>query len=228
MFLCRRECPTDRRSFRMRAGEETADEGLQLCQRETIHGWDGTREWRARLREVPNLDQNLEALRGQSPDPSSLLHPSLSPPSNHHPIASSIMQLFLKSQYTAVVDIDDLIALAHEAVRLSHIPTESLSLSSRGRLLLSPQDFSTLTKDDTIHAVHRMSGGAPKKRCEHKDCSVPALRNLNCSLCAGQFCSKHRLLEQHACSGLASCKDELRRANQVKLESERCVAPKVV
>lgn len=138
------------------------------------------------------------------------------------------MQLFIRSDSTAVLRVNDLSILPEEIARLTHITRNALSLSSRGRALRTTEDFERLAGDDTIHVMHRMPGGALKKRCQQSDCTAPALRNLNCSLCAGQFCSKHRLLEQHACSGLASCKDELRRANQAKLESERCVAPKVV
>ena len=138
------------------------------------------------------------------------------------------MQLFLKSQNTTVLQVEDLSALPTLIADRTGTDLDSLLLSSRGRLLTSRQDFYTLSRDDTIHVSHRIPGGALKKRCQQVDCTSPALRNLNCSLCAGQFCSKHRLLEQHACSGLANCKDQLRRANQAKLESERCVAPKVV
>lgn len=138
------------------------------------------------------------------------------------------MQLFIKSDSTAVLRINDLSVLPDEIARLTHISTDALSLSSGGRPLRTIEDFQGLSRDDTVHVVHRVLGGAVKKRCQQSDCTAAALRNLNCSLCAGQFCAKHRLLEQHACSGLASCKDELRRANQAKLESERCVAPKVV
>lgn len=138
------------------------------------------------------------------------------------------MQFFIKSDSTRVLRIQDISSLPAEISRMTHIDLDSLSLSHAGRSLCTLQDFVSLQEDETIHATHRTLGGALKKRCQQSDCTSPALRNLNCSLCAGQYCAKHRLLEQHACSGLASCKDELRRANQAKLESERCVAPRVV
>ena len=44
----------------------------------------------------------------------------------------------------------------------------------------------------------------PKKlRCTAKDCREPAQRIVgDCTFCNGHFCGKHRLLEDHKCSGL--------------------------
>lgn len=44
----------------------------------------------------------------------------------------------------------------------------------------------------------------PKKlRCSAKDCREPAQRIVgDCSFCNGHFCGRHRLLEDHKCSGL--------------------------
>ncbi|KAH8713119.1 AN1-type zinc finger protein TMC1 [Beauveria bassiana] len=45
---------------------------------------------------------------------------------------------------------------------------------------------------------------APKKiRCNAKDCREAAQRIVgDCGFCNGHFCGKHRLLEDHKCSGL--------------------------
>lgn len=44
----------------------------------------------------------------------------------------------------------------------------------------------------------------PKKlRCTAKECREPAQRIVgDCTFCNGHFCGKHRLLEDHKCSGL--------------------------
>lgn len=44
---------------------------------------------------------------------------------------------------------------------------------------------------------------AKKLRCNTKDCREAAQRIVgDCTFCNGHFCGKHRLLEDHKCSGL--------------------------
>jgi hypothetical protein len=44
---------------------------------------------------------------------------------------------------------------------------------------------------------------AKKIRCTHKDCKEAAQRIIgDCGFCNGTFCGKHRLLEDHKCTGL--------------------------
>ncbi|CCE28241.1 hypothetical protein E4U22_004474 [Claviceps purpurea] len=64
---------------------------------------------------------------------------------------------------------------------------------------------------------------APKKiRCSLKECREPAQRIIgDCGFCSGQFCGKHRLLEDHKCSGLEDCKKQSHERNAAQLESER-------
>ena len=71
-------------------------------------------------------------------------------------------------------------------------------------------------------------GGGPKKiRCAFKDCKDQAQRIVgDCSFCQGQFCGKHRMLEDHKCSGLEDCKKESHERNAVKLNSERTMVVK--
>ena len=137
------------------------------------------------------------------------------------------MQLLLKHDKTLIIHADHIQDVSLQASSLTGIPEAALLLTHNGRIL-SSDSLATMDNDSMIHVTHKLIGGGPKKRCQHAECSAPALRGLDCSLCAGQFCGKHRLLEQHSCAGLANCKEELRRANQAKLERERCVAPKVV
>ncbi|KAH6609640.1 hypothetical protein Trco_002986 [Trichoderma cornu-damae] len=76
----------------------------------------------------------------------------------------------------------------------------------------------------------------PKKlRCTAKDCREPAQRIVgDCTFCNGHFCGKHRLLEDHKCSGLEDtlaspvsdiayiqCKKQSHERNAAQLEAER-------
>lgn len=63
----------------------------------------------------------------------------------------------------------------------------------------------------------------PKKlRCTHKECKEFAQRIIgDCSFCNGHYCGKHRMLEDHKCTGLEDCKKESYERNAIKLESER-------
>lgn len=74
---------------------------------------------------------------------------------------------------------------------------------------------------------------APKKakkksRCSFKLCTAAPLRMVgSCSHCAGKFCAKHRLLEDHMCLGLQYCKDNAHERNAMKLQSESTIASRV-
>ncbi|GAO17941.1 hypothetical protein UVI_02026810 [Ustilaginoidea virens] len=70
------------------------------------------------------------------------------------------------------------------------------------------------------HTYHQM---APKKiRCGAKECREPAQRIVgDCGFCNGHFCGKHRLLEDHKCSGLEDCKKQSHERNAAQLEAER-------
>ncbi len=70
----------------------------------------------------------------------------------------------------------------------------------------------------------------PKKiRCSFKDCKEQAQRIVgDCGFCGGKFCGKHRLLEEHKCSGLEDCREEGRERNKQTLEAERTVVVKGV
>ncbi|KAJ5575116.1 hypothetical protein N7450_009015 [Penicillium hetheringtonii] len=71
---------------------------------------------------------------------------------------------------------------------------------------------------------------APRKpRCSFKECKEAAQRIVgDCSFCHGHFCSKHRMLETHSCTGLEDCKKESHARNADKLNSERTVVVKGV
>ncbi|KAL6922009.1 hypothetical protein FSHL1_005977 [Fusarium sambucinum] len=63
----------------------------------------------------------------------------------------------------------------------------------------------------------------PKRiRCTAATCREPAQRIVgDCTFCQGHFCGKHRLLEDHKCTGLEDCKKQSYERNAVQLESER-------
>ncbi|PKY08905.1 hypothetical protein P168DRAFT_314948 [Aspergillus campestris IBT 28561] len=61
-----------------------------------------------------------------------------------------------------------------------------------------------------------------KPRCNFKECKEAAQRIVgDCSFCSGHFCSKHRMLEAHSCTGLEDCKKESHARNADKLNNER-------
>ena len=89
------------------------------------------------------------------------------------------------------------------------LPESSLRLVHAGKHL-SNSPTSTLTdyhigRESTIHLAAPLRGGMPPKkiRCTHKDCKEAAQRIIgDCGFCSGHFCGKHRLLEDHKCTGL--------------------------
>ncbi|RYP03881.1 hypothetical protein DL768_001270 [Monosporascus sp. mg162] len=61
-----------------------------------------------------------------------------------------------------------------------------------------------------------------KPRCTFKDCKSAAQRIVgDCGFCDGHYCAKHRLLEDHKCTGLEDCKKESHERNANQLNSER-------
>lgn len=74
---------------------------------------------------------------------------------------------------------------------------------------------------------------APKKkvkknRCSFKSCSSTPLRMVgDCGHCHGKFCAKHRLLEDHVCTGLQFCKESAHERNALKLQSESTITSRV-
>lgn len=72
-------------------------------------------------------------------------------------------------------------------------------------------------------------GGMPPKKikCTFGSCKESAQRIVgDCSFCQGHFCGKHRMLEDHKCSGLEDCKKESHERNADTLNTQRTVAVK--
>ncbi|KAJ5314360.1 Arp2/3 complex subunit [Penicillium atrosanguineum] len=96
--------------------------------------------------------------------------------------------------------------------------------------LSTPILFTAASPSQPPHPTPSTYIMAPRKpRCNFKECKEAAQRIVgDCSFCAGHFCSKHRMLEAHSCSGLEDCKKESHARNADKLNSERTVVVKGV
>ena len=109
------------------------------------------------------------------------------------------------------------------------IPASTLRLTLAGRHLTSTSSEPTLESrnilpNSTLQLSLPILGGMPPKkiRCTFKDCKEVAQRIVgDCGFCSGHFCGKHRMLEDHKCSGLEDCKKESHERNAIKLNSER-------
>lgn len=80
--------------------------------------------------------------------------------------------------------------------------------------------------------VGKKSPGLKKKKkknqCYHDKCTSVASKFIgDCNFCKGHFCARHRLMENHACAGLTSCKEQMHQRNADKLESEQTQAQKI-
>ncbi|MCJ1374410.1 hypothetical protein MMC20_005642 [Loxospora ochrophaea] len=107
-----------------------------------------------------------------------------------------------------------------------HLTTPSSSTSSTPEATLSSLN---IHPSSTIHLSLPIRGGMPPKkiRCTFKDCKEAAQRIVgDCGFCSGHFCGKHRMLEDHKCSGLENCKKESHERNADKLNSERTLVVK--
>lgn len=67
-----------------------------------------------------------------------------------------------------------------------------------------------------------------RKRCSFPTCTSMPLRGVgSCGNCDGQFCSRHRLMEQHKCVGLQGCKQQLHERSAHKLQQQQTISHKV-
>lgn len=101
-----------------------------------------------------------------------------------------------------------------------------------GAIPLSSRSSSNSSVTSTGQSSRRVTKKTTKKKkknaCYFDTCSSAASKFIgDCNFCKGHFCSKHRLMENHACNGLTSCKEQLHQRNADKLEAEQTKAPKI-
>lgn len=113
------------------------------------------------------------------------------------------------------------------SLRLS-TPPSTLRLTHAGHHLTPSTSLATMPQNATLALSFPIRGGAPKKtRCTFKDCKEAAQKIVgDCSFCQGKFCGKHRMLEDHKCTGLEDCKKESHERNADRLNAERTIAVK--
>jgi hypothetical protein len=125
--------------------------------------------------------------------------PSLSIPANNPPAIPLIVPTEIT--HTNLLTLLSLrTSLPASGLRLVHAG-KHLSPSSPDTTLLSQG----IKPESTLHLAAPLRGGMPPKkvRCTHKDCREVAQRIVgDCGFCNGRFCGKHRLLEDHKCTGL--------------------------
>ncbi|EHN00264.1 YOR052C-like protein [Saccharomyces kudriavzevii IFO 1802] len=108
---------------------------------------------------------------------------------------------------------------------------KSDSGSVLGAIPLNSRSSSNSSVTSTGQSSRRVTKKTTKKKknaCYFDSCSSAASKFIgDCNFCKGHFCSKHRLMENHACDGLTSCKEQLHQRNADKLEAEQTKAPKI-
>lgn len=76
--------------------------------------------------------------------------------------------------------------------------------------------------------VSKKTSKKKKNVCYFDKCSSAASKFIgDCNFCKGHFCSKHRLMENHACEGLTSCKEAMHKRNADKLAKEQTRVAKI-
>jgi hypothetical protein len=143
------------------------------------------------------------------------------------------MTIFIKdlSGHTITMSVPENITISNLTTLLSlrtSLPESSLRLVHAGKHISSQDTDRSLSdchigRESTLHLAAPLRGGGPKKiRCTHKDCKGAAQWRVGDSgFCNGHFCDKHRLLEDHKCTGLEDCKKESHERNAAQLEKER-------
>lgn len=80
------------------------------------------------------------------------------------------------------------------------------------------------------YGIISLPGGAKKKRCEAmldatERCSQPSMTMIGeCKACNKQYCSKHRLVEDHNCDNLDDVRAAARQQNSDRLNSDSVAA----
>ncbi|KAL8794265.1 MAG: hypothetical protein Q9195_003219 [Heterodermia aff. obscurata] len=153
--------------------------------------------------------------------------------------AADTQQIFVKLLSGEIIPLDvppntTMTTLRQLLSLRTSVPPTDLRLVHAGKHLTTTSNIAStleslsIPPSATLHVTLPIRGGASKKvRCTHKDCKEPAQRIVgDCSFCQGHFCGKHRMLEDHKCTGLEDCKKESHERNADKLNSERTIVVK--
>jgi predicted nucleic acid binding AN1-type Zn finger protein len=99
-----------------------------------------------------------------------------------------------------------------------HLNDQHLAPGSSSYRLSSP----LTTNHPTVTATPSFNMAPKRIRCNAKECREAAQRIVgDCGFCNGHFCGKHRLLEDHKCTGLEDCKKQSHERNAAQLNAER-------
>ncbi|KAG7192026.1 uncharacterized protein KQ657_002636 [Scheffersomyces spartinae] len=95
-------------------------------------------------------------------------------------------------------------------------------------ILMSTSDVTASASTGTSVSSSSSHRKKKKSKCSFQLCSSTPLRIVGaCSHCSGNFCAKHRLLEDHLCIALQRCKDAAHEKNAMKLQSESTLRSQV-
>ncbi|SCV06164.1 LANO_0H23508g1_1 [Lachancea nothofagi CBS 11611] len=92
------------------------------------------------------------------------------------------------------------------------------------------ENGSGLVTSISLSRVSKKAGTKKKKkdRCYYEKCGSTALKFIgDCQFCQGHFCSRHRIMENHSCQGLKSCKEQMHQRNAEKLAAEQTIVSKI-
>ncbi|KAF7597566.1 hypothetical protein BBP40_000044 [Aspergillus hancockii] len=131
-----------------------------------------------------------------------------------HPLTATLQHRSLNSLVTIAPG-----SLRRSLESLSIVKTTSGNPPFSNAALIG---FAPTSPPYTPPTCHHCNMPIRKPRCNFKECRELAQRIVgDCSFCSGHYCSKHRMLEAHACTGLEDCKKESHARNADKLNSER-------
>ncbi|KAL6940811.1 hypothetical protein ACO0QE_004729 [Hanseniaspora vineae] len=156
----------------------------------------------------------------------------------------SILQADCSSHSSADSLLSSTLATANGSVSPVHpllVPKRSSSISptsSRKPVKVTKNGSNNSTISNTsatnITLGHTNSGKDGKKqkkkknRCALDDCNNVANKLVgHCQFCDNSFCSTHRLLENHKCAELQTCKQQLHKRNADKLNREQTIVSKI-
>lgn len=131
--------------------------------------------------------------------------------------------------------------LSCNGIRLTPHDKYLLSFNIKMNDLINVYDIDEIDKINSVNSIEKVIDNdeimkdnsfffskKKKSKCTFEQCSSVPLKIVGiCDYCQGNFCSQHRLLENHLCKGLQSCKDNAYEKNAIKLHTESTITNKV-